>query len=113
MNLSKKKCIPCEDKTMKPYSRTGAMNMMNEITGWDLAKNARKISRTILFKDFKALMKIVNKIADLAEAEQHHPDFSVQYNKLVIDLWTHSINGLSENDFIMAAKINKILPKNL
>lgn len=108
MKLSKKKCVPCEDKTMKSFTKKQALILMPEIIGWELAKNSKKISRTWLFKNFMLAMKFVNKIADLAEREGHHPDIAIFYNKVTIDLWTHSIGGLSENDFIVAAKINKI-----
>lgn len=111
MNLTKKKCIPCEDKTMKPFSKKEALVYMTEIPDWELAKNTKKISRTWLFKNFVTAMKFINKIAILAEKEGHHPDIFVSYNKAVIDIWTHSIHGLSENDFILAAKINKLSPK--
>jgi len=53
-------------------------------------------------------MKFVNKVADLAESEGHHPDFHIHYNKVLIELWTHAVGGLSENDFILAAKIDKL-----
>lgn len=85
-----------------------AMAYMNEVPKWELSKTSKKISRTILFKDFVTAMAFVNKVAKLAERESHHPDLAIHYNKLVIDLWTHSIGGLSENDFIVAAKINAL-----
>ena len=61
------------------------------------------------FKNFLEAMKFVNKVAEIAENEGHHPDFCVHYNKVEIEIWTHAINGLSENDFIVAAKIDKVL----
>ncbi|MGB8492076.1 MAG: 4a-hydroxytetrahydrobiopterin dehydratase, partial [Bacteroidales bacterium] len=61
-----------------------------------------------LFANFKQTMEFVNKVADIAEEEGHHPDMFVSYSRVEIELWTHSINGLSENDFIMAAKFDKI-----
>ena len=60
------------------------------------------------FKNFLEAMKFVNAVAEIADQEQHHPDFCVHYNKVEIQLWTHAINGLSENDFIVAAKIDKL-----
>ena len=108
MNLTKKKCIPCEDKTMKPFSKKEALVYIQEVPEWELPKNAKKISRTWLLKNFVSAMKFINKVAVLAEKEGHHPDIFVSYNKVVIGIWTHSIKGLSENDFILAAKINRI-----
>ncbi len=69
---------------------------------------AKKIKREFKFKDFKEAMVFINKIAVIAEEEQHHPDIYVFYNRVVIELWTHAIMSLSENDFIMAAKIEQI-----
>lgn len=81
---------------------------MAEISGWKLDTSAKKVSRTWLFKDFITAMNFIKKIAVIAEREGHHPDMFISYNKVTIDLWTHSIKGLSENDFIVAAKINQI-----
>lgn len=82
---------------------------MNFLDSWTLEKGGKKISRTILFPDFISNMKFVNRVAKLAEKEGHHPDISIYYNKLVLDLWTHSIKGLSENDFVVASKINLLV----
>jgi 4a-hydroxytetrahydrobiopterin dehydratase len=109
MNLTKKKCIPCEDKSIKPMTKIQAGDYMKFLPHWDLAKNNKKISRIILFKDFVTAMAFVAKIAKIAQREGHHPDIAISYNKVTLDLWTHSIGGLSENDFIVAAKINEAL----
>lgn len=93
---------------MKPFSKKEAVGYIQEVPQWELSKNAKKISRTWLFKNFVTAMKFINNIAVLAEKEGHHPDIFVSYNKVIIDIWTHSIKGLSENDFIVAAKINRI-----
>lgn len=108
MNLAKKKCIPCEDKSMKPFSKKEAKEYLSFLEDWKLDAKAKMITRTWLLKDFVTVMKFVNKIAVLAEREGHHPDLSISYNKLTVVLWTHSIKGLSENDFIVAAKINAL-----
>jgi len=67
-----------------------------------------KISREFLFVNFRHTMDFVNKVADLAEEEGHHPVMHVYFGRVVIELWTHAINGLSENDFILASKIDKL-----
>lgn len=108
MNLTKKKCIPCEDKSIQPFDKKQARLFMREIPHWSIDSKAKKISRTWLFEDFVTAMKFIKKIAIIAEREGHHPDIFVSYNKVVIDLWTHSIKGLSENDFIVASKIDAI-----
>ena len=66
------------------------------------------ISKEILFVNYKHTIDFVNKVADLAEEEGHHPVMHVYYGKVIIELWTHAINGLSENDFILASKIDKL-----
>lgn len=79
-----------------------------QVPGWQL--EAGVLRRGLLFPDFRALIAFVNRLADLAEEEQHHPDFLVYgYRRMRIDFATHSIGGLSLNDFIMAAKTNKLL----
>ena len=80
---------------------------MKEIPQWEIIKG-KQISRTWLLKDFVQALKFVNSIGKLAEKEGHHPDILISYNKVVLDLWTHSIGGLSENDFILAAKIDQV-----
>ena len=69
-------------------------------------EGGKKIYHEFKFKDFKKAMAFVNKVADLAEEEGHHPDFIIHYNEVELVLWTHAVGGLSVNDFIMAAKIN-------
>ena len=77
--------------------------------GWSADSPSKKISKAFYFEDFIGAINFVNKVADLAETEGHHPDISIVYNKVKLDLSTHAIKGLSENDFILAAKINEIL----
>ncbi len=103
MELHEKKCIPCESGGT-PLTEDEAKKNLAKVPNWKL--NVKKIEREFVFNDFKDSMKFVNKVADLAEEEGHHPDFHVHWNKVLVELWTHSMNGLSENDFIVAAKIN-------
>ena len=74
---------------------------------WEVIKD-HSIKRKFKFKDFKEAMKFVNDVADIANHEGHHPDIYIFYNIVDIELYTHAVKGLSENDFIMAAKIDKI-----
>ena len=86
---------------------------MKLLDGWALAKNAKSVSLDLRMKDFAAAMSLIGKIAKLAEAEDHHPDLHLtSYRNLRVELSTHAIGGLSENDFILAAKIDR-LPKKL
>ena len=107
IHLSEKKCVACEGG-MPPLTPKEIASYQKELKApWEVHENKR-VSREFKFKDFKEAMKFVNKIADIAEEEGHHPDIHVFYNKVMIELWTHAIEGLSENDFIMAAKIEKL-----
>jgi 4a-hydroxytetrahydrobiopterin dehydratase len=81
---------------------------LKELPQWKLADGTR-LTRQLKFKDFVELMRFVNRMADMAQAENHHPDFSVHYNLLDITLWTHDAGGLTENDLIVAAKIDALL----
>ncbi len=106
MDFSKKICVTCEG-IGKPLEKKKILEFLKSVKGWNLSK--KKISRTFVFKDFKEAMKFVNNVAALAEREGHHPDFSIHWNEVHLLLWTHAINGLSENDFVLAAKINLLL----
>lgn len=105
-DLLKKKCVPCEDKSIKPLSRDDAQDYLDETPGWTLDKKAEKISKEYKFQDFIGAINFVERVADVAEMEQHHPDIHIFYNKVLLELSTHAIGGLSENDFILAAKID-------
>jgi 4a-hydroxytetrahydrobiopterin dehydratase len=78
--------------------------MMPQVPGWQLEEN--KLTRRFKSRDFMEAMAFVNRVAELSEAEGHHPDIHISWNKVRLELTTHAIKGLSENDFIMAAKIN-------
>ena len=105
-DLLKKKCVPCEKKGMKPFEREEAQDYTDEAFGWTLDADARKISKEYKFKDFIGSVNFINNVADIAEEEGHHPDIEIHYNIVKLILWTHAIGGLSENDFILAAKID-------
>ncbi|HEV7424065.1 MAG TPA: 4a-hydroxytetrahydrobiopterin dehydratase [Candidatus Paceibacterota bacterium] len=105
-NLLKKKCIPCEKKGIKPFDRAEAEDYLVQTSGWALDKDAKKISKEFKFQDFIGAINFVERVADIAEMEGHHPDIHIYYNKVLLELWTHAIGGLSENDFIVAAKVD-------
>jgi 4a-hydroxytetrahydrobiopterin dehydratase len=112
MKLSEKKCIPCEDNSIQPLSCDEVQKIRNEyvidIKGWEINDACTHIVLEKMFPDFLTAMQFVNSVAGIAESVGHHPDISIWYNRVQLDLWTHSIGGLSENDFIVAAKINEI-----
>ena len=88
--------------------REEAIKHLSEIPGWELDVHADLLRRQFLFTDFKEAMKFVNRVADLAEQEGHHPDIAVSWNKVTLTLTTHAMKGLSENDFIVAAKVGEM-----
>jgi 4a-hydroxytetrahydrobiopterin dehydratase len=107
--LAQKKCKACEGGTL-PLTRDAAAALLPQLdAAWALADDARSIRRELAFKDFYRTMSFVNALAHVANIEDHHPDLEVGYNYCRIVFTTHSIKGLSENDFICAAKIDLIL----
>jgi 4a-hydroxytetrahydrobiopterin dehydratase len=107
-DFAKKRCIPCEDGNVPPLTLPQARDLMEHVPGWALSADGVSISRAYEFKDFDETMQFVNMVAELAETEGHHPDMEVGYGRLKLVLSTHAIGGLSENDFILAAKINQL-----
>jgi 4a-hydroxytetrahydrobiopterin dehydratase len=105
--LTEKKCTVCEVGGVA-LVESGISVLMKELGGGWEARDAKMIVKTFSFPDFKQTMAFVNKVADLAEEEGHHPDMRVSWGKAVIELSTHAVKGLSENDFILAAKIDKL-----
>lgn len=105
-DLLKKKCVPCEKKGMKPMEREEAQDYVDESYGWALSADAKRISKEYKFADFIGAINFVERVADVAEEEGHHPDIHIHYNKVTLELSTHAIDGLSVNDFIVAAKVD-------
>jgi 4a-hydroxytetrahydrobiopterin dehydratase len=111
MALKDKRCVPCEGGT-PPLDAQAARRLLDEVKGWQLSAapgKAGEISKRFDFADFLAAMAFVDKMAALAEEEGHHPDFCVHYNRVDVTLTTHAVRGLSENDFILASKIDAVV----
>jgi 4a-hydroxytetrahydrobiopterin dehydratase len=109
--LQQKKCVPCEGGVPK-YSQAEAEAQLARLTGWELTHNGERIAKRWTAKDFNAAMDFFHRVAEVAEAEQHHPDLHLEsYRQVRIEIWTHAIGGLSENDFILAAKIDPLWPR--
>ncbi|RJP33808.1 MAG: 4a-hydroxytetrahydrobiopterin dehydratase [Candidatus Omnitrophota bacterium] len=107
MSMKEKKCVPCEGGVRKLNQRViDELLKDKDLAGWK--ENDEKLLKTFSFGTFVEAMQFVNRMADLAESEGHHPDFCVHYNQVDVAIWTHAIGGLSENDFILASKINLI-----
>ena len=106
--LKSRSCNPCEGG-VPPLLPARAQELMHELAaGWQLAADARSIRREFKFKDFYRTMSFVNALAHIANIEDHHPDLQVGYNYCRVLFTTHAIGGLSDNDFICAAKIDQI-----
>lgn len=106
--LTHKKCVPCEGG-VPAYSAEEAKKQMESLPGWKLTADGQRIRREWVVKNFMAGINFFKDVAQLAEAEGHHPDLHLSgYRNVAIEIWTHAIGGLSENDFILAAKIDKL-----
>ena len=83
--------------------------MLAGIPAWKLEENGARLVRRFEFEDFKKAIEFVNRVAEIAEEQGHHPDIAIHWNKVDLVLWTHKIGGLHENDFILAAKVDQLL----
>jgi 4a-hydroxytetrahydrobiopterin dehydratase len=111
--LAERHCVKCEPGT-PPLSSHEVGHLLGQVKGWtvDEADGHMRLSRTFRFKGFMPGVELANKIAPIAEAEGHHPDLLLSYGSLTVRLWTHAAGGLTENDFILAAKIDDELTKS-
>jgi 4a-hydroxytetrahydrobiopterin dehydratase len=107
MSLADKKCEPCHGGT-KPLSSSEYAPMLRELKDWQVIEN-HKLHKSVKTGDFKQALDLANKVGAIAEEQGHHPDLLVRWGELGIDMWTHAVNGLSEADFVMAAKIDRAL----
>lgn len=106
--LTKKKCVPCEGGVPK-YSLAESQAQLERLNGWRLTHDGERIRKDWVVKHFLAGMEFFNSVAELAEEEGHHPDLHLEgYRNVWIEIYTHAIGGLSENDFILAAKIDEL-----
>jgi 4a-hydroxytetrahydrobiopterin dehydratase len=118
--LTARRCVPCEGGT-PPLAEPAAKELLAQLTGWSQRTSTPtstgeggkgshpELTKRFTFDDFLAAMAFVDRMAALAEEEGHHPDFCVHYSQVDVTLWTHAVNGLSENDFILASKLDAIL----
>ena len=105
MDLTSKKCTPCEQGVGR-LDPDSAAEAVRQLDGWLVRDGATRLHKHFRFVDFLAAMRFVNAMAEVAEGEGHHPDFAVHYADVDVTVWTHAVAGLSENDFILAAKID-------
>ncbi|HLD17340.1 MAG TPA: 4a-hydroxytetrahydrobiopterin dehydratase [Coxiellaceae bacterium] len=107
-DLHEHHCKACE-AGIPPLDETKIKAYLKQCPEWNVSPNKKSITRRFTFKGFTKTIEFVNKVADIAKAEGHHPDMNVGYNYCEIHYTTHAIDGLSDNDFICAAKINQLL----
>lgn len=108
--LASKTCVPCRGGVppLKGKELSAIHTQLSESAHWKVVKE-HHITRTFIFPDFKRALDFVNRVGAVAEEQGHHPDILLTWGKVEITLWTHKIDGLTESDFIMAAKIDRLL----
>ena len=109
-DLSKKKCLACDGK-IPPFDTSEIHKYLKKVDGWDVKSDGDQsfyLVKEFSFKNFKLSQDFINKVGDLAEKENHHPDISFGWGYCKIKIFTHAIKGLAESDFILAAKIDNI-----
>ena len=110
-DLVSKKCVPCEGGVL-PFDISEIHKYQKKVDGWELKKNEKNVfflEKKFIFKNYISSQNFVNKIGEISEKENHHPDISFGWGYAKIIITTHAIEGLSENDFILAAKIDQIV----
>lgn len=106
--LTQKKCKPCEGG-VPPLTKEQSEGLKKQTPQWQITPDGKRIRREWVVKNFMEAMRFFNSVAKVAEEDGHHPDLHVtRYRNVAVELWTHAIGGLSENDFIVAAKIDQI-----
>ena len=106
--LVKRKCLPCEG-VVASCTLPEAEAQLKQLAGWKLTHNGQRIRKEWVVKNFMAGIDFFNRCAEVAETDGHHPDLHLEgYRNVAVELWTHAIGGLSENDFILAAKIDQL-----
>ena len=110
IELTKRHCAPCEGG-VAPLTTAGIQSLHAMTPLWTVRKDGKELERTFEFPDYWRVMGFVNAVAWIASVEDHHPDMAVSYNRVVVRWSTHAIKGLSDNDFIGAAKVDALVAK--
>ena len=105
-DLASKSCVPCRGG-VPPLEGEELLALQKQVDGWQVV-DEHHILKTFKFPDFRKALEFVNRIGELAEQQGHHPDIALSWGKVEISIWTHKINGLTESDFILAAKIDQL-----
>jgi 4a-hydroxytetrahydrobiopterin dehydratase len=109
MDLAGQKCVPCRGG-VPPLTAEEAQGFLRETPGWELEEGATRIRRTFKFRNFAQAMEFARKVGEIAEQEGHHPDLAMGWGYCSVAFRTHAIGALHRNDFIMAAKVNRVAP---
>jgi len=104
--LATKKCVPCRGG-VPPLKSEQIQTLLRQVDGWEAVRE-HHITKNFAFPDFSGALAFVNQIGAVAEAEGHHPDLYLSWGKVGVQIWTHKIDGLTESDFILAAKIDQL-----
>ena len=106
--LTTRTCVPCEGE-VPVLTPEQVAQLLSGVPGWSVTPDGQRLHREWRVQHFLAALEFFNRVATLAEQEGHHPDLHlVSYRQVILEIWTHAIGGLSENDFILAAKINEL-----
>lgn len=105
--LSSRECIPCKGGT-PPLAGREVAELLDRLAGGWRVVDEHHLEKEYRFKDFRAALAFTNRVGELAEAQGHHPDIHLAWGKVKLTIWTHKINGLTESDFILAAKADKL-----
>ena len=106
MELHERSCVPCRGG-VPPLGPTEVSALLTKLNGWE-APQARRLTKTFQFPDFKTALAFVDRVGAIAEEQGRHPDLHLAWGKVVVVVWTHKINGLTESDFIFAAKCDRV-----
>jgi 4a-hydroxytetrahydrobiopterin dehydratase len=106
--LAEKQCVPCKGGS-PPFKGQELARLARELDGGWQVLEERQLEKEYRFKDFREALAFTNKIGELAEAQGHHPDIYLAWGKVKLTIWTHKINGLTESDFVLAAKADRLL----
>lgn len=106
-DLAEKTCVPCKGG-VPPLTGSEIAPLADEVPEWDVV-DERRLEREFKFKDFREALAFTNRVGELAEEQGHHPDILLSWGKVGVIIWTHKIGGLSESDFILAAKIDRLI----
>ncbi len=108
MQLHEKNCVPCRGG-VPSLPADEVSKLLAKIAGWEAPRN-HHLTKTFKFADFKTALAYVDRVGAMAEQQGHHPDLHLSWGKVVVEIWTHKIDGLTESDFVFAAKCDHLAP---